>query len=56
MGSTMGNDQEFEDMVGYINQHKIVPVVAQTFGLNQCQEAAKFMDEGKQFGKIILEI
>lgn len=56
MGSTMGNDQEFEDMVGYITKHKIVPVVAQTFGLNQCQDAAQFMDEGKQFGKIILEI
>jgi NADPH:quinone reductase-like Zn-dependent oxidoreductase len=56
MGSTMGSDQEFEDMVGYINQHKIIPVVAQTFGLNQCQDAAQFMDEGKQFGKIILEI
>jgi D-arabinose 1-dehydrogenase-like Zn-dependent alcohol dehydrogenase len=52
----MGNDQEFEEMVAFINQHKIVPVVAQLFGLNQCEEAARFMDEGKQFGKIVIEI
>ncbi|MDZ4668244.1 MAG: zinc-binding dehydrogenase [bacterium] len=56
LGSTMGSDQEFEDMVAFINEHKIIPVVAQLFGLNQCEEAARFMDEGKQFGKIVLEI
>lgn len=56
MGSTMGNDQEFEKMVAYINKHKIVPIVAKKFGLNQCEDAARFMDEGRQFGKIVLEI
>jgi NADPH:quinone reductase-like Zn-dependent oxidoreductase len=56
LGSTMGNNEEFKEMVTYINTHKIVPIVAKKFGLNQCEEAARFMDEGKQFGKIILEV
>ncbi|OYU95662.1 MAG: alcohol dehydrogenase [Bacteroidetes bacterium B1(2017)] len=56
LGSTMGNNEEFAQMVQFISEHKIVPVVAQTFALNQCEEAARFMDEGKQFGKIVLEI
>lgn len=56
LGSTMGTDEQFEEMIGFINTHKIVPVIAKKFGLNQCEEAAKYMDEGKQFGKIVLEI
>jgi len=56
LGSTMGSDEQFEDMVNFINKHSLVPIVAQKFGLNQCEEAARFMDEGKQFGKIVLEI
>ncbi|MCF8254494.1 MAG: zinc-binding dehydrogenase [Bacteroidia bacterium] len=56
LGSTMGNDKEFEEMVAFISEHKIEPIVAKIFGLNQAQDAAKYMDEGKQFGKIVLEI
>jgi NADPH:quinone reductase-like Zn-dependent oxidoreductase len=43
-------------MVAFINAKQLIPKVAQVFGLNQCEEAARFMDEGKQFGKIVLEI
>lgn len=56
LGSTMGSNEEFKEMVGFICTHKIIPVVASVFGLNQCQDAAMFMNEGKQFGKIVLAI
>ncbi len=56
LGSTMGNNEEFAQMLQFVAQHQLVPQVAAVFGLNQCQEAAKFMDQSKQFGKIILEI
>jgi NADPH:quinone reductase-like Zn-dependent oxidoreductase len=56
LGSTMGSNEEFKEMVGFICTHKIIPTVAGVFGLNQCQDAAMFMDEGKQFGKIVLAI
>lgn len=56
LGSTMGNNQEFEHMVAFINAHKIVPVVSHTFSLTQAQEAFNLMDAGSQFGKIVLQI
>jgi NADPH:quinone reductase-like Zn-dependent oxidoreductase len=56
LGSTMGTNEEFAAMMQFVSAHKIVPVVSKVFGLNQCEEAARFMDSSKQFGKIILEI
>jgi zinc-binding alcohol dehydrogenase/oxidoreductase len=56
LGSTMGTDAEFEKMIGFIAEHKLVPTVAQIFPLSDCEKAARYMDEGKQFGKIVLEI
>jgi NADPH:quinone reductase-like Zn-dependent oxidoreductase len=56
LGSTMGTNEEFSDMLQFVSAHKLVPTVSKVFGLNQCEAAARFMDESQQFGKIILEI
>ncbi len=56
LGSTMGNEEEFKQMVDFVNQYCIEPIVAKNFSLAQCEDAARFMDEGKQFGKIVLDI
>ena len=53
-GSTMGSDQEFNDMVAFVNEHKIVPVVDSTFPLAEGNKALAHMDQGLQFGKIVL--
>lgn len=53
-GSTMGNDEEFKQMVNFISQHKIVPVVDSVYELKDANEAALRMQRGEQFGKIIL--
>ena len=55
-GSTMGNDQEFNDMVAFVNAKKVVPIVDSVFSLEKGNEALQHMKDGKQFGKIILEI
>ncbi len=55
-GSTMGNDEEFSDMVDFVDQHKIVPVVDSVFELSDGNLAFKRMSEGLQFGKIVLRI
>ncbi len=52
-GSTMGNDQEFQDMVAFVNQHKIKPIVDSVFSLSESEIAIQKMNEGKQFGKIV---
>ncbi|MEM7134417.1 MAG: zinc-binding dehydrogenase [Chloroflexota bacterium] len=56
LGSTMGSDQDFSDMVAFVNQHKVVPVIDTTFALADCNEAMQRMNQGLQFGKIVLKI
>ncbi len=56
MGSTMGSDQDFNDMVSFVEQTKLVPVIDSTFNLQQGNEAIARMDKGEQFGKIVLDI
>jgi D-arabinose 1-dehydrogenase-like Zn-dependent alcohol dehydrogenase len=41
-------------MLEFVNKHKIVPVVDEVFPLANAEEAMRKMDEGKQFGKIVL--
>ena len=55
-GSTMGTTDEFSKMVKFVSKHKIIPVVDSVFTLENGNEALKRMDEGKQFGKIVLSI
>ena len=56
LGSTMGNDEEFAEMLAFINNHKIIPVVDEIFELAEAQTAIEKMSGGKQFGKIVLKI
>ncbi len=56
LGSTMGNDQEFVDMVRFVDEHKIRPVVDVVYSLEEGQEAMKQMEKSDQFGKIVLKI
>lgn len=55
-GSTMGTDTEFTEMLGLVAAHRIVPVIDQVFALSEGNEALKRMDQGAQFGKIVLTI
>lgn len=55
-GSTMGSAAEFAQMVAFVNQHQITPVVDAVFDLTAVGAAVQRMDEGKQFGKIVLRI
>ncbi len=56
LGSTMGSDQDFTDMVAFVNSHKIVPVVDAVYPLGQLNEALERMDKGLQFGKIVVRM
>ena len=55
IGSTMGSHQDFRDMLNLLWAGKIKPVIHQVMPLSQGQEAYKMMEDGKQFGKIVLE-
>ncbi len=55
-GSTMGNDQEFKDMVEFVAKHKIEPIVSSVRPIDEAVSAFDEMDAGKQFGKLVLRI
>jgi NADPH:quinone reductase-like Zn-dependent oxidoreductase len=56
LGSTMGSDQDFTDMVRFVRKHQIKPIVDQVFPLSDGNAALDRMDAGEQFGKIVLNI
>jgi NADPH:quinone reductase-like Zn-dependent oxidoreductase len=53
-GSTMGDDDDFEKMLDFFNQHQIIPYLKDIRALADGPTAFKDMDEGRQFGKLIL--
>ncbi|OWP61879.1 alcohol dehydrogenase [Hymenobacter amundsenii] len=56
LGSTMGTKQDFAAMVRLFEQHKLVPVVDETFPLAKGEQALRRMEKGLQFGKLVLKI
>jgi zinc-binding alcohol dehydrogenase/oxidoreductase len=55
-GSTMGTRDEFLSMLDLLESRSVKPVIDSVFPLEQINEAFKRMDEGNQFGKIILQV
>lgn len=55
-GTTMGNDQEFTDMIALVDKHKIRPVIDSVYPLADAQAAYEKISNGQQFGKIILQV
>ena len=52
----MGNDSDFENMLDFVNENKISPLIDRTFDLEDTVQAFDRMKEGKQMGKIVLRI
>lgn len=56
IGSTMGSPQDFADMVKFVEEHRIHPVLDKTYSLEEATEALFRMEKGENFGKIVLSI
>lgn len=56
IGSTMGSTADFRGMLNLVEKHEIRPVIDQVFSLAQGNEALSRMEQGEQFGKIVLRI
>ena len=56
MGSTMGNDTEFDAVVTELRAGRLTPVIDSTFDLADGRLAFERMEKGEQFGKIVLRI
>jgi NADPH:quinone reductase-like Zn-dependent oxidoreductase len=55
-GSTLGSRDEFRQLLSFMNVSQIRPVIDRIFPLRQAAGAQRRMEEGKQFGKIVLQI
>jgi NADPH:quinone reductase-like Zn-dependent oxidoreductase len=55
-GSTMGNMREFAEMLNFVRTRGVKPIIDQVFPLAEGANALARMEEGKQFGKIVLKV
>lgn len=56
IGSTMATDAEFKNMVQFVADKKIEPVVDRVFDLAEGQQGFDRMAAGQQFGKIVFKV
>jgi len=55
LGSTMGTNDEFKEVVALFNAGKLSPVVDRTFKPEECTQAYERLEAGDQFGKIVID-
>ena len=59
-GSTMGSRKEFKEMVAFVKENKIKPIVSRVVkGLDNIEQIDTLFDDmkkGSQFGKLVIEI
>jgi NADPH:quinone reductase-like Zn-dependent oxidoreductase len=56
MGSTMGNDEEFDAVVDELRGGRLPPVIDSVFPLAEGREAFERLASGKQFGKVAVRV
>jgi zinc-binding alcohol dehydrogenase/oxidoreductase len=52
----MGSPDDFVDMLKFVEDHKVEPVIDATYTFDNAHEGIKALEQGKQFGKLILDI
>lgn len=52
----MSNQKEFREVIKLVFEGKIKPVIDKVFSIDQAAEAERYLQEGKQFGKVLLKI
>lgn len=55
-GSTMGSDKDFEDMISFVEKHRVVPTVDSIRQFDNIIEAFDQMKAGTQFGKLVVKM
>ena len=52
----MGTRDDFLSMLDFVESRSLKPVIDQTFSIDRIQDALARMEDGSQFGKIVLQI
>ena len=56
LGSTMGSDNDFSQMLRFVGERGLVPVIDSIYNLEDIVTAFQKMQNSEQFGKIVLRI
>ena len=56
LGSTMGNDTEFDAVVGHLREGRLLPPVDRVYELVDARAAYARLQAGEQFGKVVVEV
>ena len=56
MGSRLGTAEDFRQLLAAVAAAKLTPVIDSTHALEDIREATARMEEGRQFGKIVLRV
>ncbi|WBL44887.1 zinc-binding dehydrogenase [Algoriphagus halophytocola] len=54
MGTTMGSDLDFEEMLAFVSKHQIKPLIDEVYNLENASKAFEKMNKGNQLGKLVL--
>jgi len=55
-GSTMSNNQEFQDVMKLVLNGKFSPVIDKVFKLEELQDAERYLEAANHFGKVLIKI
>jgi NADPH:quinone reductase-like Zn-dependent oxidoreductase len=56
LGTTMGSPADWAAMTAFVGQHRLRPIVSEVFPLARAAEAFALMEQGGQFGKIVITL
>lgn len=56
LGSTMATRDDFAGLLELMSSKEIHPIVDRTFALSEAAEAHRYLEEGRQLGKLVLTI
>lgn len=54
VGSQVGDQQDFSEMLSFSDQHGIRPVIERIFPLEEAREALLHLERGHKFGKVVV--
>lgn len=56
MGSTMGNDDEYDAIVDQLRAGRLLPPIDRVYPLERARDAFERLEKGEQFGKLVVHI
>ena len=56
LGSTMGNDAEYREVVRLLGAGELRPIVDRVFPFGEARAAFERLERGEQLGKIVIQI